>query len=315
MRYFVTGGAGFIGANYVEFLIDNLPDLSGVTVYDKFTYAANPKNLLNLREDDRFQLITGDVCDSKALNSAIKEHDYVIHFAAESHVDRSINSAFDFVNTNVVGTLNVLEASKNAGVKTVIHVSTDEVYGSLQQGFANENSQLMPNSPYAASKAASDLIARSFHVTHGLDVRITRCCNNFGKYQFPEKLIPVFINKILNKEKIPIYGDGKNVREWIHVQDHAKGIQTVLQKGVPGEIYNIGSGVFLSNNEMADKLISYFGVSADSKKYVEDRKGHDFRYAIDSRKISQLGFKPQIDFQDGFVETICWYVENRGWWN
>jgi dTDP-glucose 4,6-dehydratase len=315
MRYFVTGGAGFIGSNYVEHLLNLVDGVTGVTIYDKFTYAANPKNFQKFAKDSRLTVIKDDVCNSFSLENSMANHDYVIHFAAESHVDRSIDDASAFIRTNVLGTFNVLEASRKSGVKTMIHVSTDEVYGSLPEGSADENYPLKPNSPYAASKAASDLLARSYFVTHGLDVRTTRCCNNYGKYQFPEKVIPVFVNKLNSGGKLPIYGDGKNIREWIHVSDHCRGIHTVLEKGKAGEIYNIGTGSHLSNNDLATKIISLVGLDDSMKSYVDDRQGHDFRYSVDSRKIESLGFQRKIDFENGLQATIDWYSTNPGWWN
>jgi len=315
VRYFVTGGAGFIGSNFVEHLFQHVEDVTGVTIYDKFTYAANPRNYQEFTGDPRLTVIKGDICDSQLLENSMDNHDYVVHFAAESHVDRSIDEASAFVQTNVLGTYNVLEASRKIGIKTVIHVSTDEVYGSLSKGSANEKFPLEPNSPYAASKAGSDLIARSYFVTHGLDVRTTRCCNNYGKYQFPEKVIPVFINRLKSGQKLPIYGDGKNVREWIHVSDHARGIQTVLEKGIPGEIYNIGTGSHLSNNALASQIIKAMGLSESMKSYVTDRLGHDFRYSVDSQKIESLGFKRKTNFDVGLLGTINWYTSNPGWWD
>jgi len=314
MRYFVTGGAGFIGSNYVEHLLSLVDGVTGVTIYDKFTYAANPKNYLNFMDDTRLTVIKGDICDSFLLENSMANHDYVIHFAAESHVDRSISDASAFVQTNVLGTFNVLEASRKSGVKTMIHVSTDEVYGSLPEGSADENYPLEPNSPYAASKAASDLLARSYFVTHGLDVRTTRCCNNYGKYQYPEKVIPVFINRLKSGQKLPIYGDGKNVREWIHVSDHVRGIQIALEKGIPGEIYNIGTGSHLSNNDLATEIIKLMGLDEHLKSYVPDRLGHDFRYSVDSSKIALLGFECSIDLEGGLRELVDWYLGNPDWW-
>ncbi len=315
MQYFVTGGAGFIGANYVAHLFKKVEGLTAVTIYDKFTYAANPKNYQDFANDQRLNVIKGDICDSHLLEKSMANYDYVIHFAAESHVDRSIDDASAFVQTNVLGTFNVLEASRKSGVKTMIHVSTDEVYGSIPEGSADENYPLKPNSPYAASKAASDLLARSYFITHGLDVRTTRCCNNYGRYQFPEKVIPLFINKLNTGEKLPIYGEGKNVREWIHAADHAHGIQTVLEKGEPGEIYNIGTGSHLSNNDLASEIINTMGLNEDMKSYVTDRQGHDFRYSVDSRKIESLGFERMINFNDGLKATIEWYADNYDWWD
>jgi dTDP-glucose 4,6-dehydratase len=313
VRYFVTGGAGFIGANYVEHLFRGVKEVTAVTVYDKFTYAANPKNYQEFVGDPRLTVIKGDICDTNLLGKSLEGHDFVIHFAAESHVDRSINDASVFIETNVLGTFSVLETSRRVGIKTVVNVSTDEVYGSISEGSADETFPLDPNSPYAASKAASDLLARSYFVTHGLDVRTTRCCNNYGKYQYPEKVIPVFISHLKSGRKLPIYGDGENVREWIHVSDHAKGIQTVLEKGAPGEIYNIGTGSHLSNNDLASLLINAMGSHNDMKSYVADRKGHDFRYSVDSSKINSLGHENEKSLSEGLRETIDWYLNNPSW--
>ena len=315
MRYFVTGGAGFIGSNYVEHLFRSVEGVSGVTIYDKFTYAANPKNYQEFIDDPRLSVIKGDICDYNLVEKSMAGHDFVVHFAAESHVDRSIEDASAFVETNVLGTFRVLEAGRKVGITTVIHVSTDEVYGSLDEGAADETFPLQPNSPYAASKAASDLLARSYFVTHGLDVRITRCCNNYGKYQFPEKVIPVFINKLISGQKLPIYGDGRNVREWIHVSDHAKGIQTVLEKGNPGEIYNIGTGSHMSNNDLADNILLLMNFNNNMKSYVADRLGHDFRYSVSSSKIEELGFKNKVLVDSGLQDTIEWYKSNLDWWS
>jgi dTDP-glucose 4,6-dehydratase len=309
MRYFVTGGAGFIGSNYVEHLFRNVAEMTSVTIYDKFTYAANPKNYQEFVDDPRLTVIKGDICDSHLLEKSMAGHDFVLHFAAESHVDRSIDDASTFVHTNVLGTFNVLEICRKVGVKTLIHISTDEVYGSLIEGSADETSPLQPNSPYAASKAASDMLARSYFMTHGLDVRTTRCCNNYGKYQYPEKVIPVFINKLKSGERLPIYGNGNNVREWIHVSDHVSGIQTVLERGIAGEIYNIGTGSHLSNNELATIIINLMGLNENMKSFVEDRKGHDFRYSVDSSKIMSLGFQNKIGLKVGLEETIKWYLD------
>lgn len=315
MRYFVTGGAGFIGSNYVEHLFRNVEELTGVTIYDKFTYAANPKNYQEFVEDSRLSVIKGDICDSTLLEKSMAEHDFVIHFAAESHVDRSIHDASTFVQTNVLGTFNILETSRKLKIRTVMHVSTDEVYGSISEGSVNETYPLQPNSPYAASKAASDLLARSYFVTYGLDVRTTRCCNNYGKYQYPEKVIPVFINMLKSGKEVPIYGDGRNVREWIHVSDHVRGIQLALESGDPGATYNIGSGSHLSNNELAGMILDAMGINESMKSYVSDRQGHDFRYSIDSRKLESLGFEKKIDLKEGLKATIDWYSANYGWWD
>jgi dTDP-glucose 4,6-dehydratase len=315
VRYFVTGGAGFIGSNYVELLFQNVEEVTGVTIYDKFTYAANPKNYQEFVGDPRLTVIKGDICNSNFLEKSMAEHDFVVHFAAESHVDRSIDDASAFIETNVLGTFRVLEASRKVGIRTVIHVSTDEVYGSLSEGSADEAFPLEPNSPYAASKAASDLLARSYFATHGLDVRTTRCCNNYGKNQYPEKVIPVFINKLNSGQKLPIYGDGQNIREWIHVSDHARGIQTALEKGNPGEIYNIGSGSHLSNNQLATRILALMNLDEKMKMYVNDRQGHDFRYSVNFAKIENLGFRNQVPLDRGIKETIEWYKHNFDWWH
>jgi dTDP-glucose 4,6-dehydratase len=315
VRYFVTGGAGFIGSNYVEHLFQNVEEVTGVTIYDKFTYAANPKNYQEFVGDPRLTVIKGDICNSNFLEKSMAEHDFVVHFAAESHVDRSIDDASAFIETNVLGTFRVLEASRKVGIRTVIHVSTDEVYGSLSEGSADEAFPLEPNSPYAASKAASDLLARSYFATHGLDVRTTRCCNNYGKNQYPEKVIPVFINKLNSGQKLPIYGDGQNIREWIHVSDHARGIQTALEKGNPGEIYNIGSGSHLSNNQLATRILALMNLDEKMKMYVNDRQGHDFRYSVNFAKIEKLGFRNQVPLDRGIKETIEWYKHNFDWWH
>jgi dTDP-glucose 4,6-dehydratase len=314
MRYFVTGGAGFIGSNFVEYLFENVSELTGVTIFDKFTYAANPKNYQKLQADPRLKVIKGDVCDLTLLEESMNNHDFVIHFAAESHVDRSIDDASAFVQTNVLGTFNVLEASRRSKIKTVIHVSTDEVYGSLAEGSADESYPLLPNSPYAASKAASDLLARSYFVTHGLDVRITRCCNNYGKYQYPEKAIPVFIKSILENENVPVYGNGANMREWIYVIDHCKSILGVLMNGSPGEIYNIGSGVILSNFDLAKKICEFMEVNEKIITYVKDRPGHDLRYSIDSSKFAAFNIGIGMEFELGLSQTIDWYKVNLNWW-
>ena len=314
MRYFVTGGAGFIGSNYVEHLFRNVDGVTGVTIYDKFTYAANPKNYQEFVGDPRLNIIKGDICDSNLLEKSMAGHDFVVHFAAESHVDRSIDDASAFVVTNVIGTFRVLEASRKVGIKTVIHISTDEVYGSLSEGSADEKFPLEPNSPYAASKASSDLLARSYFVTHGLDVRITRCCNNYGKKQYPEKVIPVFINKLNSGQKLPIYGDGMNIREWIHVSDHCRGVQIVLEKGIPGDVYNIGSGLHYSNNDLANAILKAMAGDQNMKSYVSDRLGHDFRYSVNTNKMHAMGFEVRNDFQNALEDTIDWYTKNPSWW-
>jgi len=305
MRYFVTGGAGFIGSNFVEYLFENVSELTGVTIFDKFTYAANPKNYEKFLSDPRLKVIKGDICDLSLLEESMSNHDFVTHFAAESHVDRSIDDAAVFVQTNVLGTFNVLEASRKTKIKTVIHVSTDEVYGSLAEGSADETYPLLPNSPYAASKAASDLLARSYFMTHGLDVRTTRCCNNYGKNQYPEKLVPVILSKIKKGESLPIYGSGENIREWIHVSEHCRAIQLILDHGKAGEIYNIGSGLELKNLELVKILLELTGGKESTIDFVKDRLGHDLRYSINNRKIRNMGFEPQIELREGLGDLIA----------
>jgi dTDP-glucose 4,6-dehydratase len=314
MKYFVTGGCGFIGANYVNYLLNTVPGVSKVTVYDKFTYAANPRNLEDHKFDPRLEVVKGDICDYKSLEKAMYNHDFVVHLAAESHVDRSISNSTEFIETNLVGTHNVLGASMINNVKTFIHVSTDEVYGSLNSGTADENCKLFPNSPYSASKAGSDLLVKSFFATYGIDVRITRCSNNFGRYQFPEKVIPVFVNALIKNKKAPIYGNGKNIREWLHVSDHCRAIQLVLEKGLSGETYNVGSGFYLSNLDLAKNIIEILGLKEDMIQFVSDRKGHDYRYAVNYDKIKQLGYKPEKDFYLSLKDTVDWYKNNQNWW-
>lgn len=316
MRYFITGGAGFIGANFVEALISTFdPDLEAITVFDKLTYAGNPRNLQKSLQDPRVKLVIGDICDSETLRQEMIGHDVVLNFAAESHVDRSINSAEHFVKTNILGAFNVLEMARSVKIKTIVHISTDEVYGSLKGGAAHEEYPLLPNSPYAASKAASDLIVRSFITTYGMDIRITRCCNNYGKYQFTEKFIPVIINSLINGKDIPVYGNGNNFREWIHVNDHCLGIWTVLTLGTAGETYNIGTDTILSNIELVNSLSKTFGLSDSKIKFVTDRLGHDYRYSLDSKKIRSLGWSPKIEFASGIRETIQWYKDHiANWW-
>lgn len=314
MKYFVTGGAGFIGSHYVDLLLSDTQDVDKVTVYDKFTYAGNSRNLDTHKNDSRLKVVVGDVCNSKDLKSALSGHDVVVHFAAESHVDRSIQDSGIFIQTNVMGTYNLLETARMLDIKSFIHISTDEVYGSLVSGSSTEQSPLLPNSPYAASKASSDLLARSYFVTHGMDVRITRCSNNYGPRQFPEKVIPVLTYAGLRKAKMPIYGNGLNVREWIYVKDHCRGVQLVLEKGSAGNIYNIGSGVHLNNIQLAQEISALLKLGSETYEFVEDRKGHDFRYSVNFEKLKKLGYTPKVDFKIGLEETVTWYKKNSNWW-
>ena len=318
MRILVTGGAGFIGSNYVRHLVSG--DYEGfedaeVTVLDKLTYAGNLANLAPVAERPNYRFVEGDICDGPLLADLLPGHDAVVHFAAESHVDRSITGAAEFIQTNVQGTQQMLQASLDAGIGTFVHVSTDEVYGSIDEGSWPEDFPLAPNSPYAASKASSDLIARAYARTFNMDVRITRCSNNYGPYQYPEKLIPLFATNLMDGLSVPLYGDGLNVRDWLHVDDHCNGIQLVLAKGAPGEVYNIGGGTELTNKELTQLLVEATGRDWDAVVPVEDRKGHDRRYSVDISKISrELGYQPQVDFKQGLADTIRWYSENPDWW-
>ncbi|HUR55762.1 MAG TPA: dTDP-glucose 4,6-dehydratase, partial [Gemmataceae bacterium] len=284
-------------------------------VLDKLTYAGNEANLAPVAGNPRLRFVRGDICDAALVGDVVRGVDLVVHFAAESHVDRSILGAADFVLTNVLGTQNLLQAALAAEVGRFVHVSTDEVYGSIDSGSWTEECLLEPNSPYSASKASSDLVARSFFRTHGLPVCITRCSNNYGPYQFPEKVIPLFVTSLLDGRKVPLYGDGLNVRDWLHVDDHCQGIQLVADGGRPGEIYNIGGGTELTNLELTERLLDAVGAGWDSVERVEDRKGHDRRYSVDTTKISkELGYAPRVSFEDGLAATVAWYTENRAWW-
>ncbi len=318
MRLLVTGGAGFIGSTYVRaVLAGRYATVAGarVTVLDKLTYSGNPANLDPVRADPRFTFVRGDVADPALLADLVPGHDAVVHFAAESHVDRSILGAAPFVTTNALGTQLLLDAARAAGVTRFVHVSTDEVYGSIEHGSWTEDWPVRPNSPYAASKAASDLLALAAHRTHGLDVMVTRCSNNYGPYQFPEKLVPLFVTNLLDGRKVPLYGDGGQVRDWLHVDDHCAGIQLVLDKGRAGEIYHIGGGTELTNRELTGRLLAACGRDWDSVEPVTDRKGHDRRYSLDISKISaELGYAPRIDLDAGLAATVRWYAEHRDWW-
>jgi dTDP-glucose 4,6-dehydratase len=315
VRILVTGGAGFIGSNYVRRIADGtLGGISKITVLDKLTYAGTLTNLTEISETS-YDFINGDICDAELVGKLVSENDLVVNFAAESHVDRSISGAKDFVVTNVLGTQTLLDAVRKSEVKTFLQVSTDEVYGSIDHGSWPETDPLLPNSPYAASKASADLICRSYFKTHGMDIRVTRCSNNYGRNQFPEKLIPLFVTNLIDNKKVPIYGSGLNVRDWLHVDDHCRGIHLALTKGKAGAIYNIGGGTELSNLELTSKILNIMGKGQETIEYVEDRKGHDLRYSVDITKISdELGYTPQVDWEAGLRETIYWYQENESWW-
>ena len=316
MRILVTGGAGFIGSNYIKHILNksNNDDLQ-VLVLDKLTYAGTLENLNEVMDKPNLEFIQGDICDSNIVEKLISNCDRVINFAAESHVDRSIVSAEEFVRTNVLGTQVILEAIRENPSIKFIQVSTDEVYGSIESGSWDESFPLKPNSPYAASKASADLITLAYQKTYSLDLMISRCCNNYGPNQFPEKIIPLFITNLIQGKKIPIYGDGLNVREWIHVDDHCRGLELIFENGKSGEVYNLGSNAELTNLALTNELLQYFGFGADMINYVADRLGHDRRYSLNFNKaLTDLSYKPEISFQTGLSETIGWYKENTNWW-
>ena len=317
MRVLVTGGAGFIGSNFVRmFARSEFQAISDVQVLDKLTYAGVRENLSDVSKVPGYSFSQGDICDPKKVSELLMEVDAVINFAAESHVDRSISGAADFVQTNIVGVQVLLDAIKASGRQIrFLQVSTDEVYGSINEGSWTEEWPLQPNSPYSASKASGELFARSYNRTHGMDVVITRCSNNYGTYHFPEKLIPLFITNLIEGKKVPVYGTGENVRDWLHVDDHCRGIYQVLMNGRSGEVYNIGGGRELTNNEITSLILDAMGADESSIEYVEDRKGHDLRYSVNWSKINQeLGYVPQVRFEDGLRETIQWYRDNVAWW-
>jgi dTDP-glucose 4,6-dehydratase len=318
VKILVTGGAGFIGSHFVRTLLaGGYPQFadSAVVVLDKLTYAGNLTNLDPIRDNHRFAFVRGDILEARLVDEVIADVDVVVHFAAESHVDRSIAGATSFVTANVLGTQTLLDASLRRGIDRFLHVSTDEVYGSIEQGSWPETHVLEPNSPYSASKASSDLVARSYATTYGLDVVITRCSNNYGPYQFPEKIIPLFVTNLIDGLQVPLYGDGLNVRDWLHVDDHCRGIAMALDKGRSGEIYNIGGGTELSNRQLTTELLKACGADWNRVDLVEDRQGHDRRYSVDITKISEeLGYAPAVPFERGLAETVQWYRDNRAWW-
>ncbi|MCX5406377.1 dTDP-glucose 4,6-dehydratase [Streptomyces sp. NBC_00335] len=314
MRILVTGGAGFIGSQFVRSALSADPAAT-ITVFDKLTYSGVEENLAPVAGHPGYAFVRGDICDVDAVDQVMAGHDAVVHFAAESHVDRSIAGAGPFVTTNVVGTQVLLDAARKHGVGRFVHVSTDEVYGSISEGSWTEEWPLAPNSPYSASKAGSDLLALAYHRTHGMDVVVTRCSNNYGPYQFPEKVIPLFTTNLIDGKKVPLYGTGGNIRDWLHVADHCRGIELALHKGRAGHVYNIGGGVELTNKELTGLLLDAAGVGWDMVEPVEDRKGHDLRYSLDITKIGEeLGYAPQVGFEEGLASTIAWYRENRAWW-
>ncbi|MCE5270520.1 dTDP-glucose 4,6-dehydratase [bacterium] len=317
MKLLVTGGAGFIGSNFVLYMLARYPQLSLVNL-DCLTYAGNLENLAALEGDNRHRFVRLDIREAAPLESflAAERPDAVVNFAAESHVDRSITGPQVFAQTNVLGTLNLLEAARKAGVGVFLQVSTDEVYGSLgEQGFFTEDSPIRPNSPYAASKAGADHLVRAWRHTYGMDTRITRCSNNYGPFQFPEKMIPLMMTNALEGKKLPVYGDGLNVRDWLHVEDHCRALDLALHKGKAGEVYNVGGGTQLTNLELVRTLLGILGRDESLISFVPDRPGHDRRYAIDASKARrELGWQPQVTFAEGLRRTVEWYSGNTRWW-
>jgi dTDP-glucose 4,6-dehydratase len=316
MRYFVTGAAGFIGSHFVRELLAGSYGVepTGVTIYDKLTYAGNLENLASVSGDPRFRFIRGDICDGDLLDDVLPGHDVVVNFAAETHVDRSIHGPQDFVVTNVVGTQTILDACVRHGIPRTVHIGTDEVYGSIDEGSWTEDEPLKPNSPYSAAKAAAEMLVRAYNVTYGLNVSSTRCSNNYGPYQFPEKVIPLFVTNLIDGKKVPLYGDGLNVRDWLHVDDHCRGIALVIEKGQPGQSYNIGGGLELNNRELTERVLAAMGADWSMVQPVEDRKGHDRRYSVDDSRLRAMGYAPQHSFDQGLAETVEWYRANEEWW-
>ncbi|UJF15240.1 dTDP-glucose 4,6-dehydratase [Jeotgalibaca sp. MA1X17-3] len=317
MNILVTGGAGFIGSNFVHYMLEKHPE-DHIVNLDLLTYAGNLPNLADIMENPNHTFVQGDIQNAELVRYLVQTHEitHIINFAAESHVDRSILNPQVFVETNVLGTLNLLNIAKDLELEKFLQVSTDEVYGSLgAEGYFTEETNLSPNSPYSASKTSADLLVHSYYETFGMNVNITRCSNNYGPYHFPEKLIPLTITNAMDGKKLPIYGDGMNVRDWLHVKDHCQAIDLVLRKGKKGDVYNVGGHNERTNNEIVDLIVDYMGVSRDLIEYVEDRLGHDHRYAIDPTKLeTELGWKPEYTFDTGIIETIDWYLENEDWW-
>ncbi len=311
-KLFVTGGAGFIGSNYVRWVLDHHDD--EITVFDALTYAGNPDNFRGFEDDPRFRFVKGDICDRDAVTEAMADHDHVVHFAAESHVDRSIVSPDEFVRTNCGGTNVLCDVARVIGVQRFLHISTDEVYGSIDVGSFTEEDVLTPRSPYSAAKAGSDLIALAHHETHGLPVVVTRSSNNFGPQQFPEKVIPLFVTNLLEDRKVPLYGDGLNVRDWCFVEDNCEAVDVVLRTGETGAIYNIGAGNEITNLELTHRLLARLGRDESMIEPVADRLGHDRRYSIDTSRVQALGWQPRHDLDDALDLTVAWYRDNRWWW-
>lgn len=312
-RYLVTGGAGFIGSNFVRHVLDTEPDAT-ITNYDAMTYAGVPATVAELDASPRHTFVKGDIRDGAAVAEVVEGHDVVVHFAAESHVDRSIAGPAPFLETNVVGTGVLLDAALRAGIPRFIHVSTDEVYGSLPEAFASEDAPLLPSSPYASSKAGSDLLALSYAATYGYDIVVSRCTNNYGPYQFPEKVIPLFVTNLIEGKKVPLYGEGRNERDWLHVTDHCRAIHLLVDEGEAGDVYNIGANAQMSNRALTEAILGAFDRDETWIEFVADRPGHDLRYAVDSSKIRALGWSPVHGFDEQLDATIAWYRDREDWW-
>jgi dTDP-glucose 4,6-dehydratase len=310
----VTGGAGFIGSNFLRYMVNKYPNYDFINL-DALTYCGNLENLKDIEDKDNYSFVKGNVCDTELVNGIVENVDYIVHFAAESHVDRSIEDPGIFIKSNILGTQTLLDASRKTGIRKFLQVSTDEVYGSLgPEGYFTEQTPLQANSPYSASKAGADLMVRAYHNTFDLPVNITRCSNNYGPYQFPEKLIPLMISNAIENKELPVYGDGKNIRDWLHVYDHCTGIDLVLHKGKAGEVYNIGGHNERANIDIVKLILNELDKPESLIKFVSDRLGHDRRYAIDSSKIRRdLGWRPKYTFEEGIIETIHWYLDNQDW--
>jgi len=314
MKLLITGGLGFIGSNFIHRIIDKYPRYHIINL-DVQNYAANPRNLKNIKDHSRYTFIKGDICDKKIVNSILSHKPFaIINFAAQTHVDRSIKDSYQFIKTNVEGVRVLLDGAREFGIKKFLQISTDETYGDIKKGFSKEGDSLLPNSPYAASKAAADMLCHAYHYTYGVPVITIRSSNNLGPYQYPEKVVPLFITNLIEGKKMPLYGDGKNIRDWIYVEDNCRGIELVLRKGKAGEIYNIGGRNQIRNMNLAKAILKEFDLGKEMIQYVTDRPGHDRRYALDSSKIKKLGFKPKCTFSQALQKTIDWYKKNRWWW-
>ena len=313
-RYLVTGGAGFIGSNFIRLLFEKYGDAIHVVNLDKLTYAGNPENLRDLSARANYRFVKGDICENRLVEELMPNIDIVVNFAAESHVDRSIGNPDDFIKTDVYGAFVLLEAARRNNIKKFVQISTDEVYGSIIDGSFKETDALEPSSPYSASKAGADRLAFSYFVTYKLPVIITRCSNNYGPYQYPEKLIPLFVTNAMDDKSLPIYGDGKNVRDWIYVMDHCSAIDFLIEKGVDGQVYNIGAGNELTNLEITATILQSLNKPDSLKNFVQDRLGHDRRYSVDTSKLRAMGWQPRFSFTEAIASTIRWYQENRPWW-